>query len=165
MTRPNISRQQFVRQCGISLAGAVLLPRMQSPSKQILRTIPVSGEKIPVIGLGSWRTFDIGNSENEQAPLREVLKLFAESGGKVVDSSPMYNRSEAVIGKFAAELKITDKIWFATKVWTTGEQSGKTQIENSFANFKKAPALLQVHNLLDYTTHIKTLRKLKEEGK
>jgi diketogulonate reductase-like aldo/keto reductase len=165
MTRPNISRQQFVRQCGISLAGAVLLPRMQSPSKQILRTIPVSGEKIPVIGLGSWRTFDIGNSENEQAPLREVLKLFVESGGKVVDSSPMYNRSEAVIGKFAAELKITDKIWFATKVWTTGEQSGKTQIENSFANFKKAPALLQVHNLLDYTTHIKTLRKLKEEGK
>lgn len=165
MTWPNISRQQFVRQCGLSLAGAMLFNDLNSSSsspKQIIRTIPSSGEKIPAIGLGSWITFDKNGSE--LAPLREVLKLFVESGGKVIDSSPMYGRSEAVIGQLAAELRLTDKLWFATKVWTTGEKSGRDQIDNSFRLFKP-PALLQVHNLLDFSTHIKTLRKLKEEGK
>lgn len=165
MTGTNISRQQFMRQCGLSLAGAMLLPDLTTtPAQQIFRTIPSSGEKIPVIGLGSWITFNIGNSEKEQAPLREVLKLFIESGGKVVDSSPMYGRSEAVIGKLAAELNMTEKCWFATKVWTTGEKSGRDQIDDSIRHFRKAPKLLQVHNLLDFTTHIKTMRKLKEEG-
>lgn len=166
MNYPNISRQQFVKQCGISIAGAILLPPMTlSAAKPVERTIPSSGEKIPAIGLGSWITFDAGASEQEQAPLREVLKSFVESGGRVVDSSPMYGRSEAVIGKLAAELKVTDKLWFATKVWTNGEKSGKEQIDNSMRLFQKNPALLQVHNLRDYSTHIKTLRKLKEEGK
>lgn len=166
MTYPTISRQQFVRQCGLSLAGAILLPGFTASfMKQILRTIPASGEKIPVIGLGSWLTFDKGSSEQELAPLRQVLKSFYESGGTVVDSSPMYNRSEAVIGQLAAELKLTDKFWFATKVWTTGEKSGREQIDNSNQHFKKAPTLLQVHNLLDLNTHIKTLRQLKEQGK
>jgi diketogulonate reductase-like aldo/keto reductase len=165
MTWPNISRQQFVRQCGLSLAGAVLLSDFPSSPQQVFRTIPSSGEKIPAIGLGSWITFDKGSSEKELAPLREVLKLFAESGGRVVDSSPMYGRSEAVIGQLAAELKLTSKLWFATKVWTTGEKSGRGQIDNSFRLFQKAPALLQVHNLLDFSTHIKTLRELKEQGK
>jgi diketogulonate reductase-like aldo/keto reductase len=162
----NISRQQFVRQCGLSLAGAMLLNEL-SPmrSNQVFRTIPSSGEKIPAIGLGSWITFDCGDSEKELAPRREVLKLFFDAGGKIVDSSPMYGRSEAVIGKLAAELRITDKLWFATKVWTNGEKSGRNQVDNSFRLFQKAPALLQVHNLLDYTTHIKTLRQLKEQGK
>lgn len=166
MTYPNISRQQFVRQCGLSLAGAILLPGFTASSmKQILRTIPSSGEKIPAIGLGSWITFDKGSSENDLAPLREVLKSFAAAGGKVVDSSPMYGRSEAVIGKLAAELKLTDKLWFATKVWTSGEKSGRDQIDNSIKLFQKTPVLLQVHNLLDFNTHIKTLRQLKEQGK
>jgi diketogulonate reductase-like aldo/keto reductase len=166
MSSPNISRQQFMRQCGLSLAGAMLLPDLSmTANKPVFRTIPSSGEKIPVIGLGSWITFDVGDSEKEQAPLREVLKLFAESGGRVVDSSPMYGKSEAVIGKLAAGLKLTDKLWFCTKVWTNGEKSGRNQVDNSFRHFQKAPALLQVHNLLDYSTHIKTLRQLKEQGK
>jgi len=96
----------------------------------ITRKIPSSGELIPAIGLGSWITFNVGDSENELAPMRNVLGAFVEAGGKVIDSSPMYGRSEKVIGKLAAELNVTDKLWFATKVWTTGESSGKTQIEN-----------------------------------
>lgn len=166
MTGSNISRQQFMRQCGLSLAGAMLLNEIPpTPAQQIFRTIPSTGEKIPAIGLGSWITFDCGDSENEVAPRREVLKLFFDAGGKIVDSSPMYGRSEAVIGKLAAELKLTGKLWFATKVWTNGEKSGRNQIDNSINIFKTAPKLFQVHNLLDYSTHIKTLRKLKEEGK
>jgi len=93
------------------------------------------------------------------------LGAFVDAGGKVIDSSPMYGRSEKVIGKLAAELNVTDKLWFATKVWTTGESSGKTQIENSREYFKKWPVLLQVHNLQDLKTHLRTLRALKEEGK
>jgi len=166
MTHPDISRQEFVRQCGIALAGSILLSNMHDKAaSQVFRTIPSSGEKIPAIGLGSWITFDIGSSGKEEAPLREVLKLFAESGGRVVDSSPMYGRSEAVIGKLAAELNLTEKLWFATKVWTNGEKKGRDQIDNSTRLFQKAPTLLQVHNLLDYSTHIKTLRQLKEQGK
>ena len=166
MNARNMSRQQFMRQCGISLAGAMLLPDFSMPSfnNQILRTIPSTGEKIPVIGLGSWLTLDCGDSENELAPRREVFRKFYEAGGRVVDSSPMYGRSEAVIGKLAADLKITDKLWFATKVWTTGERSGRNQIDNSTKLFHRAPTLLQVHNLLDFKTHIKTLRQLKEQG-
>ena len=131
----------------------------------ITRKIPSSGELIPAIGLGSWITFNVGDSENELAPMRNVLGAFVDAGGKVIDSSPMYGRSEKVIGKLAAELNVTDKLWFATKVWTTGESSGKTQIENSREYFKKWPVLLQVHNLQDLKTHLRTLRALKEEGK
>ena len=120
---------------------------------------------IPAIGLGSWITFDVGNSENELAPMRNVLKEFVVAGGKLVDSSPMYGRSEKVIGQLASDLNVTDKLWIATKVWTSGEAAGKTQIENSKTNFKKWPSLLQVHNLQDVKTHLKTLWSLKEEGK
>ena len=117
MTYPNISRQQFVRQCGLSLAGAILLPGFTASSmKQIERTIPASGEKIPAIGLGSWITFDKGSSEKELAPLREVLKSFAAAGGKVVDSSPMYGNSERVVGDLSTDLKINDKLFIVAKL-------------------------------------------------
>lgn len=130
----------------------------------VTRKIPSSGEWIPAVGLGSWLTFDVGDSEDELSPMRNVLRAFVDAGGKVIDSSPMYGRSEKVIGKLAAELNVTDKLWIATKVWTTGEKSGKTQIENSKEYFKKWPSLIQVHNLQDVKTHLRTLRALKEEG-
>ena len=130
-----------------------------------MRPVLSTGEKIPAIGLGSWITFDVGNAESELQPMRNVLKAFADAGGTVVDSSPMYGRSEKVIGQLASELGITNKLWIATKVWTSGERSGKNQVENSTTYFKKWPALIQVHNLQDVKTHLKTLRALKEEGK
>jgi len=165
--RNSISRLSFLIQ---TTAGSLSLifPNVfkdRRSAAMITRKIPSSGELIPAIGLGSWITFNVGDSENELAPMRNVLGAFVEAGGKVIDSSPMYGRSEKVIGKLAAELNVTDKLWFATKVWTTGESSGKTQIENSREYFKKWPVLLQVHNLQDLKTHLRTLRALKEEGK
>jgi diketogulonate reductase-like aldo/keto reductase len=147
---------------GVLLPG--FLSALQS-GKMIMRTIPSTGEKIPAIGLGSWITFDVEDSENTLKPMRNVLNEFVQAGGKLVDSSPMYGKSEKVVGQLAAELNITDKLWFATKVWTTGEASGKTQIENSKTLFRKWPSLIQVHNLQDVKTHLKTLRSLKDEGK
>ena len=165
--RNSISRLSFLIQ---TTAGSLSLifPNVfkdRRSAAMITRKIPSSGELIPAIGLGSWITFNVGDSENELAPMRNVLGAFVDAGGKVIDSSPMYGRSEKVIGKLAAELNVTDKLWFATKVWTTGESSGKTQIENSREYFKKWPVLLQVHNLQDLKTHLRTLRALKEEGK
>ena len=165
--RNSISRLSFLIQ---TTAGSLSLifPNVfkdRRSAAMITRKIPSSGELIPAIGLGSWITFNVGDSENELAPMRNVLGAFVEAGGKVIDSSPMYGRSEKVIGKLAAELNVTDKLWFATKVWTTGESSGKTQIEDSREYFKKWPVLLQVHNLQDLKTHLRTLRALKEEGK
>ena len=163
----SISRLLFLKQSSAVSLGLMFPDIFKTPlhASMITRKIPSSGELIPAIGLGSWITFNVGDSENELAPMRNVLGAFVEAGGKVIDSSPMYGRSEKVIGKLAAELNVTDKLWFATKVWTTGESSGKTQIENSREYFKKWPVLLQVHNLQDLKTHLRTLRALKEEGK
>ena len=165
--RNSISRLSFLIQTTAGSLSLIFLNvfKDRRSAAMITRKIPSSGELIPAIGLGSWITFNVGDSENELAPMRNVLGAFVDAGGKVIDSSPMYGRSEKVIGKLAAELNVTDKLWFATKVWTTGESSGKTQIENSREYFKKWPVLLQVHNLQDLKTHLRTLRALKEEGK
>ena len=165
--RNSISRLLFLKQ-STAVSLGLFLPEVlktQPHTTMVTRKIPASGELIPAIGLGSWITFDVGDSENELSPMRNVLRAFVDAGGKVIDSSPMYGRSEKVIGKLAAELNVTDKLWIATKVWTTGENSGKTQIENSREYFKRWPVLLQVHNLQDLKTHLRTLRDLKEDGK
>ena len=157
----------FLRQSSAASL-ALLMPGFFPDSqtgKMVMRKILLSGEIIPAIGLGSWITFDVGNSEDELKPMQHVLKEFVDAGGKVVDSSPMYGRSEKVIGQLASNLNVVDKLWIATKVWTSGESAGKTQIENSKTLFKKWPSLIQVHNLQDVKTHLKTLRSLKDEGK
>ena len=163
----NISRLSFLKTSSAASL-SLLMPGFFSglqTDKMIKRKILSSGEMIPAIGLGSWITFDVGDSEQELRPMRSVLKEFVDAGGKLVDSSPMYGRSEKVIGQLAASLNSIDKLWIATKVWTSGERAGKTQIENSKTLFKKWPSLIQVHNLQDVKTHLKTLRTLKEEGK
>jgi len=163
----NISRLAFLRQssaASLSLLMPRFFPGLQT-AKMVTRKILSSGEIIPAIGLGSWITFDVGDPEDELLPMQHVLKEFVNAGGKLVDSSPMYGRSEKVIGQLASNLNIADKLWIATKVWTSGERAGKTQIENSRNLFKKWPSLIQVHNLQDVKTHLKTLRSLKEEGK
>lgn len=163
----NISRLMFLRQSSAASL-SLLIPRFFSglqTGKMITRKIVSSGEMIPAIGLGSWITFDVGDTEDELKPMRNVLEEFINAGGKLVDSSPMYGRSEKVIGHLASNLNVSDKLWVATKVWTSGERAGKTQIENSKSHFKKWPSLIQVHNLQDVKTHLKTLRQLKEEGR
>lgn len=130
------------------------------------RAIPSSNEKIPVVGLGTWQTFDVGENESDRAPLKEVLKTLIDNGGSVVDSSPMYGNSEKVVGDLSTELNLNQKLFIATKVWTNGEKSGIEQMNNSFALLKRSKIdLMQIHNLVDWKTHIKTLQNWKEQGR
>ena len=131
-----------------------------------MRKIPKTNEPIPAIGLGSWQTFDVGAAATERAAQREVLRLFVEQGGRVVDSSPMYGESESVIGDLAADLGITGKLFLATKVWTSGREAGIRQMEESFRRLRtQRMNLMQVHNLVGWRTHLKTLRDWKAQGK
>lgn len=132
----------------------------------LMKTIPKSGEKIPAVGLGTYQTFDVGPSAQDHAPLRKVLRLFYDMGGRVIDSSPMYGRSEAVIGSLSTELGLNEEFFMATKVWTRGKESGIRQMNESFEKMGvRQMDLMQIHNLVDWRTHLKTLREWKEAGK
>lgn len=132
----------------------------------IKRAIPSTDEKIPVVGLGTWQTFDVGENESERSPLKSVLKTLIEKGGSVVDSSPMYGNSEKVVGDLSTELNLNQKLFIATKVWTSGEEAGIQQMNNSFRLLQRNKIdLMQIHNLVDWQTHMKTLRSWKEQGK
>jgi len=132
----------------------------------ITRAIPRTGEALPVIGLGTWQTFDAGAEVAARAPLREVLRHLLETGGRVIDSSPMYGRAEGVTGDLVRELQAREKTFLATKVWTTGREQGLAQMRRS-AELLHAEVidLMQVHNLVDWRTHLPTLRHMKEEGR
>ena len=130
------------------------------------RVIPSSGEKLPVIGLGTWQSFDVGTSAGDRQPLEEVLQAFVRLGGRVIDSSPMYGRAEGVVGDLAAKLGLHDRLFLTTKVWTTGKQAGVKSLERSLDLMKtKRMDLMQVHNLVDVQTHLATLRDWKEQGR
>ena len=139
---------------------------IQTSDPIIKRTIPSTGEKLTAVGVGTWQTFDVSNNADERDPLKEVLKILIEKGGSVIDSSPMYGRSEEVVGDLSSELNLNDKLFIATKVWTTGRESGIRQMNQSFNLMRrKKIELMQIHNLTDWQTHLKTLRAWKEEGK
>lgn len=136
----------------------------------IEREIPASGVRIPAVGLGSARTFDVGNiaatAEGQLDELRAVLSVFYRHGGRVVDTSPMYGTAETLIGRLARDLEITDRLWLATKVWTDGEAAGKRQMERSMQLLHREPLdLMQIHNLRDWRTHYATLRAWKDAGR
>jgi diketogulonate reductase-like aldo/keto reductase len=158
------------KECLSVLSALGLLPALGSAMSQgtqpLQRTIPSSGERLTAVGLGTWQTFDVGESPSERNPRVEVLKTLVERGGSVVDSSPMYGRSESVLGQLAHDAGLTDKLFLATKVWTSGEQEGIRQMERSFTLLKTGLVhLMQVHNLVDWKTHLKTLRDWKERGR
>jgi aryl-alcohol dehydrogenase-like predicted oxidoreductase len=130
------------------------------------KPIPRTGEDLPVIGLGTWQTFDVGLKQPAREPLKAVLREFARAGGSVIDSSPMYGNSETVAGDIAAELGVHKQLFLATKVWTSGREAGVRQMEESFRRLRaQRMDLMQVHNLVDYRTHLATLRRWKAEGK
>ena len=149
------------------MAAAALTARAgANPSDApLLRKIPASGEELPLIGLGTSRTFEVGESSAERAPLRQVLEGFFASGARLIDTSPMYGTAEAVLG----ELMTPDmhrRAFLATKVWTRGARSGIEQMTHSAQLLKSARLdLIQVHNLLDLDTHLKTLREWRESGR
>jgi aryl-alcohol dehydrogenase-like predicted oxidoreductase len=131
------------------------------------RRIPRTGEALPVVGLGTWRTFDVGDSEAERAPRLEVLRRFLAGGGRVVDSSPMYGEAEAVVGDLVARLpRGTPRPFLATKVWTSGRAAGEAQMAESLRRLRvERLDLMQVHNLLDWRVHLPVMRAWKAEGR
>lgn len=135
-------------------------------ASMIKRPIPRTGESLPVIGLGTWQTFDVGPTKSDREPLKDVLREFVRLGGSVVDSSPMYGRAETVLGDLASELGLHKQLFLATKVWTSGRDPGIRQMEESLRRLRTGRIdLMQVHNLVDWRTHLATLRQWKEQGK
>jgi diketogulonate reductase-like aldo/keto reductase len=136
------------------------LPRMSH------RPIPSTGEALPVIGCGTWRTFDVGDDPAGRAQLAQVLRILFEAGGSVIDSSPMYGSSEAVAGALLTQLEAHRKAFVATKVWTEGREAGIAQMEESLRRFQQPRVdLMQIHNLLDWRTQLATLRDWKARGR
>lgn len=132
----------------------------------LLRPIPSTGEPIPAVGLGTWRTFDVGHSASERQPLQQVLRQFVTLGGRVIDTSPMYGAAEAVVGDLAAALGLLGSLFLTTKVWTTGREAGVAEMERSLRRLRaRRLDLLQVHNLVDWRTQLSTLRAWKEAGR
>ena len=143
--------------CTASQAAEDAGPKMNT------RAIPSTGEKLPVIGMGTWQTFDV--RPKEAAPMELILQAFVESGGKVLDSSPMYGRSEEMAGYMIGKFGLREKLFVATKVWTTGKEEGIRQMEASMEKLKARPIdLMQVHNLQDVASHLDTLRGWKKGG-
>lgn len=139
---------------------------MSDPSSILKRSIPSSGEMIPAMGLGTWQSFDVGDSPGERKPLEDVLGTFVSLGGTLIDSSPMYGRAEQVVGDIASGLGLHETLFMATKVWTSGREAGIEQMESSMRKMRADPIdLMQVHNLVDAATHLDTLAGWKREGR
>ena len=143
-------------------AGAAAKP-LHAAMSTVSRNIPSTGEALPVIGLGTWQAFDV---RRDTSQLREVIKVLVAMGGRVVDSSPMYGAAESVLGELVHGLGVRDKLFFATKVWTSGRAEGIRQMETSFKRMGVPRMdLMQVHNLVDAQTHMPALLEMKAAGK
>jgi aryl-alcohol dehydrogenase-like predicted oxidoreductase len=170
---PSTGRFSSRRRMLLSAAGT-LLPSLASitplaaadaapaPVAIARRKIASSGESLPVVGCGTWRTFDVGDDRAAQDRLADVLRVLFASGGSVIDSSPMYGTAESVVGTLLARLSAHDHAFVATKVWTEGRDAGIAQMEQSMQRLQTSRIdLMQVHNLLDWRTQLATLREWK----
>jgi len=161
-----ISRRHVLR---LALGAAALVSTgglSMAAASVMRRPLPRTGESLPIIGLGTWQTFDVSGSQSAREPLKDVLRAFVRLGGSVIDSSPMYGKSESVVGDLATELGLQKHLFLATKVWTSGRDAGIRQMEESFRRLRTERVdLMQVHNLMDWRTHLATLRRWKEQGK
>jgi aryl-alcohol dehydrogenase-like predicted oxidoreductase len=172
-----IAQHQHQRRRTLKLITASAYLAMTTPASHaqphadalIKRRIPKGADALPVIGIGTYQTFDVGAHAThapERAELKQVLLDFAAAGGTVLDSSPMYGEAERVVGDLTHELANRDKYFFATKVWTSGQQAGVRQMDQSLKLMRTAKMdLMQIHNLLDLTVHTRTLREWKASGK
>jgi diketogulonate reductase-like aldo/keto reductase len=166
--RFQLPRRRFLKSIGNLGLLAALDPRNLPAfyTAPITRPIPVTGELLPVIGMGSWKTFDVGNDPDARAIRIQVLQKFFDMGGAIIDSSPMYGSSEEVIGNCLSRISNREALFSATKVWIIGKQFGIRQMNNS-ENYWGIPgfALMQIHNLVDWKTHFETLHEWKTEGR
>jgi len=127
--------------------------------------IPSTGRSVARIGLGTWSTFDVGQDAAGRTALSDVLRVFTAAGGDVVDTSPMYGTSEAVLGDLLRDTGLRSKVFLATKVWTEGGAPGIAQMKESLRLLRtRRVELMQIHNLVDWRTHLKELRRMKDAG-
>jgi len=137
----------------------------QAQTSLLHRAIPSSGEKVPVIGLGTSGVFN-ASSAADREPLEQVVAMLVKMGGKLIDTAPSYGQAETVTGEIAAKLKLHDKLFLATKVGTTGKAEGLQQMEHSLELLGKKPLdLIQVHNLTDWETQLANLNEWKKQGR
>jgi len=163
-----MDRRRFLQQSAGLTAAALSWPALLSAKQMaaIKKAIPGSGEQLPVIGMGTSRTFDIGNDPQKRAQLAEVLQIFFDQGGAVIDSSPMYGNAEQVTGDLLKTVNNKQNLFAATKVWTWGKQEGITQMQRSSQRMGvKVFDLMQIHNLRDWQVQLETLKAWKAEGK
>lgn len=167
LTRRDVLRIAAVSGAAVG-APALAEPSVQPPappSKVTMNTrlIPKTKEPLPTVGLGTWQAFDVDSGS--RAAQVEVMKQFLAAGGRVIDSSPMYGRAERVVGDVLGELGATATPFFATKVWTRGKHEGVAQMEQSRKRMRAQRIdLMQIHNLLDWQTHLPVLREMKQAG-
>lgn len=164
----NISRRDAIKLISTGALGVALSPTLLSFTERTMlqRAIPSSNELLPIVGLGTWQTFDVQEQPEIRKRLLEVLYEMHALGGRLIDSSPMYGHSEKVIGELSSQLKSQNDFFYATKVWTRGKLAGIEQMQASFKKMQRQTMdLMQIHNLEDWQVHIKTLRDWKASGK
>lgn len=161
-----MKRRSFLQALTGSALALAAPPALSRPGQPHTRPIPRGGERLPVIGMGSWITFDVGADVDARAVRALVLRAFFDNGGAVIDSSPMYGTSEEVIGELLGQMPGRAAVFAATKVWTPGRWLGINQMESSRRLWGVARFdLMQIHNLLDWETHVETLKAMKAEGR
>ena len=160
-------RRRFLATLGVA-AGAPAWSgvTLGETRNRILRPIPATGDMLPTVGMGTWITFNVGSAATARVPLLPVVERFFERGGAMIDSSPMYGTSEAVIGDLLARTNGRQRLFSATKVWTYGQAAGERQLEAS-RRLWGVPRfdLIQIHNLLHWEAHLETLKAWKAQGK
>lgn len=160
------TRRRFLY--GLSALGVgAQLPDMAIAADTAINTrrIPSSGQTVPVIGMGTADSFNVGDSEQDRAPLREVMRRFFAAGASVIDTAPSYGQSETVIGDLLAELGLRDKAFLCTKIGASGRETGQAQFQESLRRLKTDKVeLLQVHNLRDWRTQLALIQELKAQG-
>lgn len=166
-----MQRREFMQQAGalgaLGMIGGPMTPgsATAATSGAITRAIPSTGERLPVIGLGTSGPFEVGTDAAARAPLAAVLGGFFDAGCTLIDTSPMYSTAEGVLGELLTQAQ-QQRAFIATKVWTRGAAEGIAQMQRSMQLLKRERVdLMQVHNLLDLDTHLATLRRWKEEGR
>ena len=164
MTRSRWTRRDML--LGGAAIGSLPLAGLAAEPRMITRRIPSGDERLPVIGLGTYSVFDVENTPAQIAARREIVDLLLDAGGSVIDTSPMYNRSEKVIGDIIADGAPRDAMFIATKVWTDGRDAGIEQMMRSARLMNTAVIdLIQVHNLRDTSVHMRSIRELQQSGK
>ena len=160
----NWSRRQVLG-AGLALATAPRLAITAERENMMSKAIPSSGESLPVVGLGTYNVFDVESTLAEIELRRKIVELLTRSGGSLLDTSPMYNRSEKVIGDIVGSGTDRESLFLATKVWTDGKKAGIRQMQRSAELMQtNVIDLMQVHNLRDTAVHMETIREWQESG-